>query len=113
MKRAAFQQGRHCLGRTESAALFTGLREPLQPYLRISVSESGTIGNAKSIVDFMSEGLFAFFNGSGTKEAAAGFQARMEIEPVGNLRLERIEMYPSGIERGELVHSVPLAPAGA
>jgi hypothetical protein len=32
------------------------------------------------------------------------------VEPIGNLHLERVEMYPSGVERGELVHSLPLAP---
>src|SRR5262249_39222159 len=47
----------------------------------------------------------------GIHGAVLGFQARMQIEPVGYLHLERLEMYPVGIERGELVHSVPMAPA--
>ena len=34
----------------------------------------------------------------------------MTVEPVGNLHLERIEMYPSGTERVELIYPVPLAP---
>ncbi|MGJ6969466.1 type II secretion system protein GspG [Streptosporangium sp. G11] len=38
------------------------------------------------------------------------FDARMALEPVGRLHLERLEMSPAGIERGELVASVPLAP---
>lgn len=42
--------------------------------------------------------------------AVEGFTSRMAIEPIGNLHLERVEMYPSGVERGELVHSLPLAP---
>jgi hypothetical protein len=33
------------------------------------------------------------------------------IEPVGLLHLERINFVPAGIERGELVYSVPLSPA--
>jgi hypothetical protein len=32
------------------------------------------------------------------------------IEPVGLLHLERLNFVPAGIERGELVHSVPLSP---
>ena len=38
------------------------------------------------------------------------FKANMEIEPVGYLHLERMSFLPWGIEDGELVHSVPLAP---
>jgi hypothetical protein len=34
----------------------------------------------------------------------------MPISPVGQLHLERLEMYPVGIEHGELAHSVPLTP---
>ena len=32
------------------------------------------------------------------------------VQPLGMLNLERIEMVPSGIERGELVATIPLAP---
>lgn len=39
-----------------------------------------------------------------------GFEARAVVEPVGFLHLERLDFTPVGIERGELVHSVPLAP---
>lgn len=38
------------------------------------------------------------------------FDGRMALEPVGRLHLERLEMSPAGIEKGELVASVPLAP---
>jgi hypothetical protein len=38
------------------------------------------------------------------------FRQRMALEPVGRLHLERLEMSPAGIEQGELVASVPLAP---
>lgn len=33
-----------------------------------------------------------------------------KVDPVGLLHLERLSFTPAGIERGELVHSVPLAP---
>ncbi len=39
-----------------------------------------------------------------------GFQERMKIEPVGFLHLERLTFTPAGIEQGELVYSLPLAP---
>lgn len=39
------------------------------------------------------------------------FHARLEIEPVGFLHLERVGFTPAGIERGELAYSVPLSPA--
>lgn len=38
------------------------------------------------------------------------FQKRLKTAPVGRLHLERIEMYPAGIQRGELMFTVPLAP---
>lgn len=34
-----------------------------------------------------------------------------KIAPVGRLHLERIEMYPVGVEKGEMVFTVPMAPA--
>jgi len=36
--------------------------------------------------------------------------AQTAIEPIGLLHLERLNFVPAGIERGELVHSVPLSP---
>lgn len=45
-----------------------------------------------------------------TANLASTFQYQAQIEPVGQLHLERIEMTPAGIEHGELVHSVPLTP---
>jgi type II secretion system protein G len=46
-----------------------------------------------------------------TRMAIAGFEEGMKIQPVGRLHLERLEMKPAGIEKGELVFSIPLAPA--
>lgn len=45
-----------------------------------------------------------------TRAAVSSFQAQSAIEPVGRLHLERLEMTPVGIERGELVSSIPLTP---
>jgi hypothetical protein len=41
---------------------------------------------------------------------AKALLAHLEIEPIGFLHLERLTFAPDGIERGELVYSVPLAP---
>ncbi len=45
-----------------------------------------------------------------TRDLVYSFAKRMQVEPVGLLHLERIGFTPAGIERGELVHSVPLSP---
>ena len=38
------------------------------------------------------------------------FRSKLNTEPIGFLHLERLSFTPVGIERGELVHSVPLSP---
>jgi hypothetical protein len=38
------------------------------------------------------------------------FEMQTKISPIGRLYLERIEMFPAGIEKGELVFTVPMAP---
>jgi hypothetical protein len=45
-----------------------------------------------------------------TDDLTDGFEERMKVEPVGRLHLERIDMTPAGVMRGELMHSVGLAP---
>ena len=41
---------------------------------------------------------------------ADNFREEMAVERVGYLHLERMSFTPAGIERGELVYSVPLSP---
>lgn len=48
---------------------------------------------------------------SATADLNKFFKQRMATEPVGLLHLERLNFFPAGIERGELVYSVPLSPA--
>jgi hypothetical protein len=45
-----------------------------------------------------------------TDDLTDGFEERMNVEPIGRLHLERIDMTPVGVVRGELMHSVGLAP---
>lgn len=40
----------------------------------------------------------------------AAYQQLLKVSPVGRLHLERMEMYPVGLEQGEMVFTVPLAP---
>jgi hypothetical protein len=37
-------------------------------------------------------------------------QERQKISPIGRLHLERVEMYSAGVQKGELVFTVPMAP---
>jgi hypothetical protein len=42
--------------------------------------------------------------------AVNAFEASVSATPIGYLNLERLEMTPAGIERGELLATIPLAP---
>jgi hypothetical protein len=48
--------------------------------------------------------------GDWTQQLTDGFNERMKVEPIGRLHLERIDMTPVGAMRGELLHSIGLAP---
>jgi hypothetical protein len=91
-------------------ALFADLVQRLQPYTGLSVSEQKAVGNAQAVTAALGTVFTSTLNTTGIEGSNNGFQARMAMEPVGNLHLERVEMYPAGVERGELAHSVPLAP---
>jgi hypothetical protein len=90
--------------------LFANLADPLQPYLGLSVDESNAVGGARATLNLLQSTFESIFNPSILGGAVTGFQSRMQIDPVGQLHLERVEMYPAGVERGELIHSVALAP---
>jgi hypothetical protein len=91
--------------------LFAALVDQLQPYLGLSVTERSAVGGAKAVLDLLGSRFEATFDAGKLGGLVAGFQSHMTVEPVGYLHLERIEMYPAGVERGELVHSVPLTPS--
>ncbi len=55
------------------------------------------------------EGALANLTG-GTTAAQWALKQCLKVEPVGYLLLERVDFTPAGVERGELVGSVPLAP---
>src|SRR5205085_838800 len=91
--------------------LFADLTNLLQPYVGFSANERIAIGNSMALLDLLTNAFAPTFDLEALRGAVAGFQSRMTVEPIGYLHLERIEMYPAGVERGELVHSVPLAPS--
>ncbi len=47
---------------------------------------------------------------SQTRDQIYSFGQRLQVEPIGMLHLERLAFVPAGIERGELLYSVPLSP---
>jgi len=47
---------------------------------------------------------------AGLEDIVVYYGISRKVEPVGFLHLERLNFIPAGIERGELMHSVPLAP---
>ncbi len=67
----------------------------------------GIVGESLSAPRFVHE---VSSKADATRELVFYFGKRMEVEPVGLLHLERIGFTPAGIERGELVYSVPLSP---
>jgi hypothetical protein len=90
--------------------LFSKLVDQLQPYMALSSASREAKGGPRAVIDLLTGKFAAIFNPGPVKGSIAGFESRMKVEPVGNLHLERIEMYPVGVQRGELVHSLPLAP---
>ena len=91
------------LGRQEQPKLFSGLVAQLQPYLGLSADERVAVGEPAALLGYLRDSFAVRFDDTALQGATAGFESRMTVEPVGNLHLERIEMYPSGVERGELV----------
>jgi hypothetical protein len=90
--------------------LFGTLVGQLQPYTGLSAAQQTAAGAPQSVLASIKETFAAVLDTATVKGAINGFETRMTVEPVGNLHLERIEMYPAGVERGELAHSIPLAP---
>jgi hypothetical protein len=90
--------------------LFSSLAQQLQPYTGVTLEERAAAGNAQALLRTLQSAFATVLDATKVGGMINGFQSRMTVEPVGNLHLERIEMYPAGVERGELSHSVPLAP---
>jgi hypothetical protein len=90
----------------EVLALSRDLAAP-PPTAPLHLARRAAAISASSIEDFI--GLAATFHPP-AKAQAAIYQDLQKVAPIGKLYLERIEMFPIGMEQGELVFTVPLAP---
>jgi hypothetical protein len=110
--------------------MFRSFEQPLVPALRpgiaavaaIPVEELTTFSNAlvqvrsSRVRTAQQNALAATDVGALTQSlnaavvATKGFAINTAAQPIGMLNLERIEMVPAGIQRGELIATIPLAP---
>lgn len=77
-----------------------------------SECERNTKGSSDGIDAFRSSSKYleAQYRAVLAKESLDTFSRAVQVSPIGLLHLERIEMTPVGIERGELLATIPLAP---
>ncbi|MGN9908829.1 type II secretion system protein GspG [Phytohabitans sp. LJ34] len=89
-----------------AAAATAPARAPQAAQLLATVGADDLIDAARRI-DALRERQSA---SSGLEMMISRFVERRRVEPVAWLHLERVEMTPVGVERGELVATVPMAP---
>src|SRR4051794_12547740 len=63
-----------------------------------------------ALTDFVSQVVEVRPLSAATAFLLAVSQQRRRISPIGRLHLERVEMYSAGVQKGELVFTVPMAP---
>ena len=86
--------------------------------LAVAERPMSTINLAAAMAPLSYDALMHLFELTSTvKELSAGSkillnwsERRRKISPIGRIHLERIEMYPVGVQKGELVFTVPMAP---
>ncbi|TDU80693.1 hypothetical protein EDD91_7611 [Streptomyces sp. KS 21] len=113
----------------ETLELLGAFEEPLVPSLQPDMSTVSRLRTdelqafAKQLIDLRTDRLtWAREHGNDVEVgraawalntavvAARGLERGATVPPVGMLNLERIEMVPAGIQRGELLSTIPLAP---
>ncbi len=114
-------------------AMFKAFEQPIIPALRPGISAIASLPQtevaafAQALVEVRSASVRSAqktqtttaelgeklrqLNAAVVATKSLGYNAAMQ--PLGMLNLERIEMVPAGIERGELVATIPLAPGEA
>lgn len=101
---------------TDHAVLVWGAVHEKEAFARVTKAaaqyvKSSSMSRPLSTLDDIMKAISILIHLAGTTPSLIdGFVARTKVEPIGRLHLERMEMLPVGIERGELVHSVPLTP---
>jgi hypothetical protein len=89
---------------------FQALVDDLLPHMRVSQDYLQSVGAAPEITKFLQGRFASRTNTQATQGASSLFDESMKVQPVGSLHLERIEMYPAGVERGELLYSLSSVP---
>lgn len=120
----ALNVGREAYGRIgeqirlEAPALRDDLERLLGASRRLAQEPSAQLAVAQIVAPIPDLAVVEFARiASATAPAAArlGFlsdvyQLQMKVFPIGELYLERLEMFPVGVEKGELIFTVPMAP---
>lgn len=63
-----------------------------------------------ALTEFVSQAVKLHEPSAATAFLLTWSQQRRRISPIGRLHLERVEMYSAGVQKGELVFTVPMAP---
>ena len=97
-----------------------GIEDVLAAVQRLSTAGEGGLNSklasafakldVASILGF-TRSLASFRGDETTAVLGLAFSQQQAIAPVGRLHLERLEMSPAGIEKGELVFTIPIAPS--
>jgi hypothetical protein len=98
---------------TSAAAPGAAITAPTEPSTATTMAVSPAVaGSASALVAAASSAQLASAVSLVTAAQAAvnSFSNAVKISPIGMLNLERLEMSPAGIERGELLSTIPLAP---
>ena len=89
---------------------FGSLIGELLPQMQMSREYLEAAGAAREVTAFLKGRFAGRTNTQAAQGASSLFDESLKVQPVGSLHLERIEMYPAGVERGELIYSLPLTP---
>jgi hypothetical protein len=122
LRALSLDQDSHARLSEQIGQLAPAVQEPMKQLLAASsqlVSEPGThLQIAKAVAALPQSAVLSFAQLASETAPAQSYlhvmtdiyAAQTKISPVGRLYLERLEMFPAGVERGELVFTVPMAP---
>jgi len=122
LRALSLNQDSHARLSEQIGQLAPAVQAPMKQLLAASsqlVSESGThLQIAKAVAALPHSAVLSFAQLASETAPAQSYlhlmtdiyEAQTKISPVGRLYLERLEMFPAGVERGELVFTVPMAP---
>jgi hypothetical protein len=75
-----------------------------------ALAEAPAVGVSSRALQVVQQMAVASSLVTAAQGAVNAFTSAVKITPIGMLHLERVEMSPAGIERGELLATIPLAP---